>query len=319
MPKPVVKFDSPAGLFLAALKRCPDRPAFVLSGSSLSYREAGDQIARLVREMAALPGDSLCLRIADHGLWAMALIASELAGKAIDPKSPRTLQDSDLQRAIQSGPAAPLPAGPARVAPAAGCEEGDVFANLLPYSSPELVREMAALPGDSLALRIADHGLWAMGLIAAQLAGKAIAPKSPSTLQDSDLQQAIQSGPAAPLPAGPGRVAPASGCKDGDVFANLLPYSSPEVVREELCACLSVGGCLWFCEDPRGFTGLLSRIRPHCLVLDRAGLSALAESLETWGAREAGLDRLRRIVCTQAPTTAQKTALEKLGVSLETA
>ena len=228
MPKPVVKFDSPAGLFLAALKRCPDRPAFVLSGSSLSYREAAEQIARLVREMAALPGDSLRLRIADHGLWAMALIASELDGKDIDPKSPRTLQDSDLQ-------------------------------------------------------------------------------------------QAIQSGPAAPLPAGPGRVAPASGCKDGDVFANLLPYSSPEVVREELCACLSVGGCLWFCEDPRGFTGLLSRIRPHCLVLDRAGLSALAESLETWGAREAGLDRLRRIVCTQAPTTAQKTALEKLGVSLETA
>ena len=228
MPKPVVKSNSLAGLFLAALRRFPDRPAFVLSGSSLSYREAGDQIARLVREMAALPGDSLCLRIADHGLWAMALIASELAGKAIDPKSPRTLQDSDLQRAIQSGPAAPLPAGPALVAPAAGCEEGDVFANLLPYSSPELV-------------------------------------------------------------------------------------------REELCACLSVGGCLWFCEDARGFVGQLGRIRPHCLVLDRAGLSALAESLETWGAREAGLDRLRRIVCTQAPTPAQKTALEKLGVSLKTA
>ena len=66
MPKPVVKFDSPAGLFLAALKRCPDRPAFVLSGSSLSYREAAEQIARIVREMAALPGDSLALRIADH-------------------------------------------------------------------------------------------------------------------------------------------------------------------------------------------------------------------------------------------------------------
>ena len=103
------------------------------------------------------------------------------------------------------------------------------------------------------------------------------------------------------------------------MFANLLPYSSPELVREALCACLSVGGCLWFCEDARGFVGQLGRIRPHCLVLDRAGLSALAESLETWGAREAGLDRLRRIVCTQAPTPAQKTALEKLGVSLKTA
>ena len=228
MPKPSTAPGSPAGLFLNALKRWPDRPAFVLSGQALSYREAGEQIARIAALMAGLPGDSLSLRISDHGLWALALIAAGLAGKTVAAEGPRTLQDSELQRAIQSGPALPLPKTTARA--------------------------MAAV-----------------------------------------------------------------GCKDGDVFANLLPYSTPGLIENELCACLSVGGCLWFCESPRGFVGQLSRIRPQCLVLDRAGLGALCEALETWGAGEAGLDRLRRIVCLEEPSRSQAQTLKALGTILERA
>ena len=218
MPKPCTVPGSPAGLFLNALKRWPDRPAFVLSGQALSYREAGELIARIAARMDPLPGGAVCLQVADHGLWALALIAAELAGKALG-----------------SGP----------------------------------------------------------------------------VLQDSELQRAIQSGQSLPLPKAEPRTAPVPGCEDGDVFANLLPYSVPGLIENELCACLSVGGCLWFCEGPRGFVGQLGRIRPHCLVLDRAGLEALLDASE---APDGGLDRLRRVFCVEPPLPAQRRRLSQLGL-----
>lgn len=193
-----------------------------------------------------------------------------------------------------------------------------------PLSYRDLEAQLAALAGflrerpePGFRLQICDHALSALALMALVPAGK-VAESSPEApiLQDSDIQNGLYYSRPMDLDPFAGDSLPFAGIRDGEVFANVLPYDDCFILQSELENCFSVGGCVWFCEGLRGMLGLLPRIRPHRMTLGVTELEELLRVFRTDGLASSGGDRLRQIFCTRTPSLRDSGYLRLVGILL---